>query len=350
MMMLDTLVDRTLADPLAAARAAPRAIGYVGLDIPEDLLAASGRFALHLPWDADRPTPKADGWLENGFAPWARSILEQWAAGAFDFIDHVIFSRGEDSAQRLYYYVTELQRRGLIAGPKPLIFDVARIRRDSSAAHSILATRKLADKLDVTEQALSHGIAAANRRRTFFQSIAQTRSGSGRRYERIARAALFAPLEDATVDTLGAPSHIAKRVLLAGTAPPDDRIHAAVETAGWQVSGEAHERALDRLGAPIAVDGDPFAAIGRRAQAARFNARSFDDPAAALLEAARQARADAVILWLIEQEESMVWHVPPQIATMAQAGIPMLVLTRRRWDGNDGAAAEIAAWLTERNA
>jgi hypothetical protein len=139
-------------------------------------------------------------------------------------------------------------------------------------------------------------------------------------------------------------------VLLAGTAPPDDRIHAAVETAGWLVSGEAHERALDRLGLPIEADDDPFAAIGRRAQAVRFNSRSFDDPAAALLEAARQAGADAVILWLIEQEESMVWHVPPQVATMAQAGIPMLVLTRRRWDGNDGAAAEIAAWLAEMDA
>ncbi|WP_420138906.1 2-hydroxyacyl-CoA dehydratase [Sphingomonas sp.] len=345
MMTLDTLVDRTLADPLAAARAAPRAIGYVGLDVPEDLLAASGRFALHLPWDADRPTRRADMWLEAGFAPWARSILEQWAAGDFDFLEHVIFSRGEDSAQRLYYYVTELQRRGVIGGPAPLIFDIARIRRDSSLAHSILATRKLAARLAVTEQDLAGGIAIANRRRSLFARLAQTRAGSGRRYERIARAALFAPLEGASIDVTEHQSGPRKRVLLAGTAPPDDRLHAAAEDAGWHVSGEAHERSLDRLGAPIADASDPFDAVGRHARAARFNARSFDDPAAALLGAAHQARADAVILWLIEQEESMVWHIPSQVATMAEAGIPMLVLTRRRWDAQDGAAREIADWL-----
>ena len=341
---LDTLVDRTLADPLAAARAAPRAIGYVGLDIPEDLLAASGRFAAHLPWDADQPTPRADQWLESAFAPWARSILEQWSAGRFDFMEHVIFSRGEDSAQRLYYYIVELQRRGAIGGPKPLIFDVARIPRQTSVAHSVQAARKLADRLGIGEADLRYGIQTANRRRSFFQRIVETRTGCGRRYERIARAALFAPLEDA------APREhdlqpVTRRVLLAGTAPPDDRIHQAVDVTGWRVSGEAHERSLDRLGAPFELGGDPFEAVGRNAMTPAFNARSFTDPAGALLDAARRAKADAVILWLVEQEESIVWHIPPQVAAMAKAGIPMLVLTRRRWDGSDDVATEIAAWL-----
>lgn len=342
---LDTLVDRTLTDPLAAARAAPRAIGYVGLDIPEDLLAASGRFAAHLPWDADQATPTADQWLESGFAPWARSILEQWSAGQFDFMEHVIFSRGEDSAQRLYYYIAELQRRGVIGGPEPLIFDVARIRRQTSVAHSAQAARKLADRLGIAEADLRRGIETANRRRSFFQSIAQTRGGSGRRYERIARAALFAPLEAAVPIEEQDLQPVTGRVLLAGTAPPDERIHEAIEATAWRVSGEAHERSLDRLGPPIEPGGDPFEAVGRNATLSRFNARSFADPAGALVDAARRAKADAVILWLVEQEESIVWHIPPQIAAMAKAGIPMLVLTRRRWDGNDDVAAEIAAWL-----
>lgn len=344
MIDLDALVARTLADPLAAARAAPRAIGYVGLDIPEDLLAASGRHAAHLPWDADRPTPQADQWLESGFAPWARSILQQWSEGRFDFIEQVIFSRGEDSAQRLYYYVTELQRRGLIGGPEPLIFDVARIRRDSSTAHSIAATRKLADRLGIAAADLLRGIGIANRRRALFDAIARARGGSGLRFEHIARAALFAPLEEAVPGPCqDVPA--AGRVLLAGTAPPDDRIHTAIEATGWHVCGEAHERTLGRLGSIVMPGHDPFDAVGRQVRATCFNARSFADPAAALVDAAQRARADAVILWLIEQEESIVWHIPPQVAAMAKQGIPMLVLTRRRWDGKDNVAADIAAWL-----
>lgn len=342
---LDTLVDRILADPLAPARAAPSAIGYVGFDVPEDLLAASGRFAAHLPWDADQLTPTADKWLESGFAPWTRSILEQWAAGRFDFMQQVIFSRGEDSAQRLYYYVSELQRRGIIGGPEPLIFDIARIHRDSSIAHSTLAVRKLADRLSVTEADLRRGVEIANRRRSFFEDLANKRRGNGRRYERIARAALFAPLEAAVPNENDDQPSAVGRVLLAGTAPPDDRLHTAIEATGWQVSGEAHERPLDRLGRPIDIGTDPFDAIAHQARSACFNSRSFADPAGGLVDAARRANADTVILWLIEQEESIVWHIPPQVAAMKQAGIPMLVLTRRRWDGNDGLAVEVGAWL-----
>jgi hypothetical protein len=348
MMMLDTLVDRILADPLAPAKAAPRAMGYVGFDLPEDLLAGCGRFAVHLPWDADQPTPKADQWLERGFAPWARSILEQWAEGRFDFLDHVLFSRGEDNAQRLYYYISELQRRGRIGGPAPLILDVARIGRPASLARSIEAVRKVADQLGLTAHDLARGIEIADRRRTYFDRLEQSRSGPGQRYERIARAALFAPLEEADPGSAGAGDGTAAgRVLLAGTPPPDDRLHRAIEQSGWIVAGEAHDRSLARLGLPSASEEDPFVAIGRRAHETGFGSRSFADPAAGLVGAARRACADAVILWMIEEEESIVWHVPSQVAAMEQAGIPLLVLTRRRWTGDDGAPSEMVARLKE---
>ena len=347
MTMLDTLVDRVLADPLAAAKAAPRAIGYVGLDIPEDLLAGCGRFAVHLPWDADQPTPKADQWLERGFAPWARSILEQWADGRFDFLECVLFSRGEDNAQRLYYYLCELQRRGQIGGPLPLILDVARIRRPASLARSVAAVRKVSEQLGLGAGDLAKGIEIADQRRKYFSRLEQARIGPGRRYERIARASLFGPLEQADPGYPPMPANPqAGRVLLAGTPPPDDRFHTAIEQSGWIVAGEAHDRMLGRLGQPIDADADPFAAIGRRAHETCFGSRSFADPAAGLVEAARHARAEAAILWLIEEEESIVWHVPRQIAAMAQAGIPLLVLTRRSWTGADGAASEMTDWLS----
>lgn len=347
MTMLDTLVDRILADPLAAAKAAPRAMGYVGLDLPEDLLAGCGRFAVHLPWEADQPTPKADQWLERGFAPWARSILEQWADGRFDFLDHVLFSRGEDNAQRLYYYICELQRRGRIGGPVPLILDVARIDRPASRARSIDAVRKVADQLGITAEDLARGIEIADRRRTFFEQLDRTRSGPGQRYERIARAALFAPLEASEPGPTPSGCAGEGRVLLAGTPPPDDRLHRAIEQTGWIVAGEANDRALVRLGRPAGSTEDPFAAVGRHAHETSFGSRSFADPAAGLVDAAQRARADAAILWLIEEEESIVWHVPSQVAAMARAGIPLLVLTRRRWSGDDGAPAEMADWLRE---
>src|SRR5690606_38530408 len=115
--------------PLAASRGG---IGFVGPDVPVDVLLASGRPFGHLPWRATGAigaigatgatgaagaTPWADRWLESSFPFWARSILEQWHDGAFDALDTVIFSRADDASQRLYYYVAELKRRGKRGGP-----------------------------------------------------------------------------------------------------------------------------------------------------------------------------------------------------------------------------------------
>jgi hypothetical protein len=344
MSALDQRVAAILADPLAAARDAERAIGFIGLEMPDDLLAASGRFPVHLPWSIDRATPRADAWLESSFPVAARSILEDWADGRFDFLEAVLFTRGEDSTQRLYYYVCELQRRGEIGGPEPLIFDVAKIARPSSLERTRNSLVKLADRFDVDGRALRDGIAATDRRRAFFADLVANRAGPGSRYERIARASLFAPLDH--LDPGPPPADIAgARVVLAGSAPPDDRLHRAIEAAGANVVDELCDRSLERLGDPIGPEADPFAALAERAHQARLGPRSFVDRAEWLVARAQAASADAVILWLVAEEEALVWHVPAQRSALAEAGIPALVLANRRADGGDGADEEIAQFL-----
>ncbi len=346
MSALDRKVAAILADPLAQAKAASAAIGFVGLEMPDDLLAATGRHVLHLPWEIGRATPRADGWLEGSFPGAARSILEDWADGRFDFLEAIVFTRGEDSAQRLYYYVSELQRRGEIGGPEALIFDVAKVPRPTSLARTRAALVKLADRFGVDTEALQRGIAETDRRREFLSGLQATRSGPGSRYERIARADLFAPVHGEEpgppMPEIGGP-----RLLLAGSAPPDDRLHRAIEAAGANLVAELVDRSLDRLGAPIGVVDDPLAAIALRAHQSRLGPRSFADRADWLVDEARKVRADAVLVWLVAEEEALVWHVPAQRAALAAAGVPALFLTNRNWDGGDGAIEEIERFVGE---
>lgn len=347
MSALDRKVAAILADPLAEAKAASAAIGFVGLETPDDLLAATGRHALHLPWEIGRATPRADRWLEGSFPGAARSILEDWADGRFDFLEAVLFTRGEDSAQRLYYYVSELQRRGEIGGPEALIFDVAKVPRPTSIARTRAALVKLADRFNVDDVALQRGIAATDRRREFLSRLQATRAGPGSRYERIARADLFAPVHDEDPGPLAAEVG-GPRLLLVGSAPPDDRLHRAVEEAGANVVAELVDRSLDRLGASIGtVVDDPLAALALRAHQSRLGPRSFADRSDWLVEEARKVRADGVLVWLVAEEEALVWHVPAQRAALAVAGIPALFLTNRRWDGGDGAIEEIGRFVGE---
>ena len=67
MKALEATLDAILADPLREARAHGAGVGYVGPDIPLDVLLAAERPVAHLPWHADRATPFADRWLESSF-------------------------------------------------------------------------------------------------------------------------------------------------------------------------------------------------------------------------------------------------------------------------------------------
>lgn len=285
-------------------------IASAGPDIPPELLDATGRYAGPLGWNIDRAFLRAEQWLESKFPLWAFSILEDWAAGEFDHLDTVIFSRGDDSAQRLYYYICELRARGLIAGPEPLILDVARIGRVSSLDRSIDAVRALALRLGVSDAALEAAIAAHGAR-------GQAPAGTG-------------PV-----------------CLLGGTPPPDERLHRAIAETGWHAKGRTlaevwrGDRAPAERGA-----GDPCAALGRRLHASRSGVRGFYDRSAALIAQAREAEARAVVLWYAEEDEAEIWHLPSLRGALAEQGIPALALTRRDWRAGDGAPDEIAAFLT----
>lgn len=352
---LRTMLAATLSDPLAPFRAEDRPLAYVGFDIPLDVLFASRRPFCHLPW-RKRATPQADRWLETAFPGWARSMLEDWFDGTFDRFERVIFTRGDDAAQRLYYYVCELQRRGVLGGPRPCIFDVALIRRATSVAHCERALRTLMRELDIDTAALRNGIACANRQRAWLSRLDSARLGGpqlgdsvhapGHLYENITRAALFRDMSligGALALPPAAPAH---RLLLAGSVPPDDAFHRAAESRGWNVVHEAHQLNLCRHGPPLRDTGrDPVTLLAQHCNEQACGSRSFGDRAAALVDGCKLAAADAVVLWLTDEDEALAWHVARQRAALAATGLPHLVMTRRRWDGADGAADELCQFL-----
>jgi hypothetical protein len=343
---LRAMLAATLSDPLAPFRAQDKPIAYVGFDVPVDVLFASGRPFCHLPWRKDRPTPQADRWLETSFPGWARSITEDWFNGAFDQFERAIFTRGDDAAQRLYYYLCELQRRGVVGGPTPCIFDIALIRRSTSVAHCERALRKLMQELDIDTATLRNGIACANRQRAWFARLDAERHAPGHLYENISRAALFRDMSlmgGAIALPHAAP---ARRLLLAGSVPPDDIFHRAAESCGWKVVHEAHQLNLCRHGPPLRDTGaDPVTLLAQHCNANASGSRMFGDRTAALIAASERVAADAVVLWLTDEDEALAWHVARQRTALTEAGIAHLVMTRRRWDGADGAADEICKFL-----
>lgn len=292
-------------------------IASIGAEVPHDLLAATGTYAGPLTWDIDRTFPKSNQWLESKFALWVFSILEDWANGAFDTLEKVVFTRADDNAQRLYYYVCELQRQGLIGGPEPLLFDVSQIHRETSLDREVRAVRALAERLGVSEKALEAGVVATNVQRA------------------ANRPAEFPE---------------GNHCLLAGTPAPDRRLHAMIERAGWIPIGQTLAD-LWRDPGPRVEDGsgDPYAAVARQVHAGRVGNRSFADRGALIAADAQSASARAAVLWYAEEDEALVWHLPAQRRALENLGVPVLVQTRRDWRGQDGVADQIATFLLEQS-
>jgi len=64
----------------------------------------------------------------------------------------------------------------------------------------------------------------------------------------------------------------------------------------------------------------------------------------------RATRAQAVIFWLLEEEEAAIWDFPAQQRQLREHGIPMLALTRCRWDTSDGALDSVRAFTLKHGA
>lgn len=340
-------LEQRLADPVAALGGGD-GVGYVGADVPVEVLLATGRPFGHLPWKTDGATPWADQWLESSFPLWSRSILEQWHRGAFDALRDVVFTRADDASQRLFYYVRELQRRGKLGGPAPRIFDLALVRRESSMAHSARAVLRLASELGADADTLVAGIAHSNRLRGQLERLQGARSGHGPWFERLARAALWTDPGQWLASLSLPPPADRPRVLLAGSFPPDGRLHQAVEDGGASVVAETHGFRLDRLGEPlVAGEEEPSRAIARHLVTRSVGPRSFNDSAQWIVRQARAHRAGAVVLWLTREDESQAWQLPAQRAALTGAGLPFLALPAAHWLASDGALDRIRAFCSE---
>ena len=298
-------------------------IGFVGADVPVDLLLATGRSFGHLPW-SDKATPWADRWLESGFPFWTRTILEDWHGGRFDALTHVVFSRAEDSAQRLYYYVRELQSRGLLRGP----------RRSYSTAHSSTVSQPCAHgRCGGGSRGQSRCLAGRFDRgiewqcvRRRFAALQAGRQGAGAFYENGAPRCLFWILGLARGSAVTADARAPGRVLLAGSVPPmtsasrgggGRRFRVAERTAFSDATWRRGRPGSDALWAWRAM----WSELRRTAQ--------FWRPRAALVRGARE-RSARVILWLTRRKTRWAG----MCGTASCAGSrrhPALVMTSRDW-------------------
>lgn len=357
-MNLPALLDRMSSEPLHAL-GSRRAIGYLGWDVPVELILAAGAVPVQLasvPAAAD--IGLAERYLENSFSAQSRTVAQLWLSGELDALSDVIFSRSDDSAQRLYYYLCELQRFGESKGPRPLLYDLARIGRATSVAHTLASTRSLAAAISVDEARLDAAIQRVSGRLELLDALARLRAcdsvPSGHLAYRIVRAARadWSEAFDTSLRAwLAEPVTMKprKRVLLVGSVPPDDRLHAAIETDDVFVVGEINpasalassDAAAERDQQTVGASGGIEAVAGRCYQQAVTASAMLQSPAE-IVKAAQALRADGVIVWMLSTDTGLAWEAPRIARALSEAKLPALTLTSQPDVPGADALAQIA--------
>jgi benzoyl-CoA reductase/2-hydroxyglutaryl-CoA dehydratase subunit BcrC/BadD/HgdB len=349
-MSLSTLLDRALSDPLHAARSG-RAIGYLGWNVPIELILAAGAVPVQLSALPDTTdTALADRFLENSFSAQSRLVAQRWLAGELDCLEAVIFSRSDDNAQRLYYYLCELQRMGECKGPKPLLYDLARIQRGTSVAHTIESTRVLAVAVGADESRLPAAIQRVAARERLLAELATLRTADevplgavAYRIVRGARADWTDAFDRSLQEWLSSQAMVTprKRVLLIGSVPADDRIHSAIEVDGTVVVGEINEASL--VARPAAgTGGSSVELIARRCYNQTNAISALLQSPSSVVNAARELRADGVIVWMLATDTGLAWQAPRIERALHEAGFPTLMLTSQPPTLNTEALTQIA--------
>lgn len=324
-------------------RAAPARIGLFGDGLPELLVqAAGGRCeAVHLPHSLPSHLPEAVAGLVEPFVDdHVRRFLGAFAAGAFDGLRAIVFSRDDAPALVAYLYAAELRRQGLApAEPRLVLWNLVH-REDLWAAefnrrqcHRLWQELEAAGlrRPDTAAFAAAHAAARARQsalaRLTERQRAAAIPGAEALRWRNAGR--FLEPADHAQLlqAALAEPARPRPglRIGCVGSALASPAAHAAVEARGTVVCdllplGETWpvpvptEASVEAVLAVTAAD--PF--CPRIVPPGRYRR--------ALVDRLVQARCDLVLVQLAEGDDAFGWEMPALRRELAARGIRLVDL------------------------
>jgi benzoyl-CoA reductase/2-hydroxyglutaryl-CoA dehydratase subunit BcrC/BadD/HgdB len=344
-------LSAVLRDPLHAARASGRPlVVFASNNVPVELIHAAGCFPLQWPTAPLAATSLADRYMEARFDPMARCAFEQLLRGELNDAQLLVLPRTVDSFQRLYYYLCELRRSFNETLPEPFLYDLLHTPFDTSADHNRVSTRVLAQRLEVlsvqpvSDLQLGASIARYDRIRLKLATLLARRDAepsqlAGQHALELYTASqrllpeVFEPILDRLLVSQPAAA-LGTRVLLVGSAHDTPALHRSVANAGGQVVAEFHWRGDLLWGPPIgqpAADGGErnLAALSEHYHRHSLSCRTYPVPIAALLERARESRAEAALFYYYEEEEALTWDYPAQQVALRTIGVESFALERQ---------------------
>ncbi|MFC5819516.1 2-hydroxyacyl-CoA dehydratase family protein [Nonomuraea harbinensis] len=321
-------------------------VGYVGADVPVELLTAAEAFAVRLTGDPDADSAAGDLYLGTGVDPMARSILSRLLTGAYGELDRIVVAHDCEASLRLFYALRELRRVEPGAGvPEPYLVDVRHLPHRTTARYNRRRIGEFAARLAAwTGRPLdvAGAVAAHDERRRLLAAVAGLRRErparlTGRQFLAVANAPLPLPehvalLEKLLSEAAGLPAHHRRRVFLTGGDHDTPHVYEAIEADGHVIVGEDHSFGDPSFESQVGAGdldalaehyhrGGPYAPASTAAERAAHTAA-----------AARRCHADLLVGYARTGDDAPAWDFPDQRAAL---GIPAVLLDRQEYGRAD---------------
>jgi benzoyl-CoA reductase/2-hydroxyglutaryl-CoA dehydratase subunit BcrC/BadD/HgdB len=333
-----------LVDAARAARGAGRiVVGYVGLDVPEELILGAGMVPLRLTADLSAPTTAAQRFGDGGH-PVLRSLVARLLGGPYDFIDHLVIGSTPRNLTALPILIRQLHDHDA-AFARFHVHQLDLLHADSVSAQRYTqgSIRRLAGVLaEWSGQPQREGeqraaIALCNESRELLQRYQQLRSdgqhldgvtalqlhGSATGADRAGfNATLHEWLRTDALRTAPGADQL-PRVIYSGSATDTTALYASIESQGLCIVDDDQDFGAGAIGPLVAVNEAPLAAIAA-AYAQRTPAAAgwhITARAAWLGERITANRPDGVLFYSAAYDHPPAWEYPALRDAAARHGL-----------------------------
>ncbi|WP_370964322.1 2-hydroxyacyl-CoA dehydratase [Amycolatopsis sp. cg9] len=229
------------------------AVGYVGADVPVELITAAGLLPLRLTGQPGEDHTPGDRYLGRGVDPVARSILTRILAGDYGPLEAIVVSRDCEASLRLFYALRELHRvEPELRLPPVRLVDVLHLPHHTTTRYVHAKVAQLREWLGrwrpIGDDDLAEAITAHDTLRRSLSRVA-----ASRRANRLSGARFLEVVAETTRVPVAAAIELADRVLadpreadgvrlfLTGSSHDHPGVYETLERNGFLVVGEDHD-------------------------------------------------------------------------------------------------------------
>ncbi len=313
-------------------------VGYVGADVPVELITAAGLRPLRLAGNPAADRALGDRYLGRGVDPVARSILTRILTGDYGPLEAIVVSRDCEASLRLFYALRELDRIEPALGLPPLrLVDVLHLPHHTTTRYVQAKIAQLRAWLGrwrpIGDDDLAAAITAHDTLRRSLGRLAALRRAnglSGTRFLETVAATTAVPVTEAIAlveRALADPRETeGVRLFVTGSSHDHPAVYETVERHGFHVVGEDHDWGELLFARTCAAPTELALAERYQHNGPAAPRASIRQRAAHTAAAARACGAEVLFSYARVHDDAPPWDFPEQ---QAATGLPAVSAERQ---------------------